>query len=71
MARQRPGSAKGIVFLLLEDEGVTRLTLVRHAQQDYPEGEEFDHTAWADPPLSGLGRTQAMALSAVPCHRRA
>lgn len=54
-----------IPFLLLEKEGVTRLTMVRHAQQDYPEGEEFDHTAWADPPLSGLGRTQAMALSAV------
>jgi 2,3-bisphosphoglycerate-dependent phosphoglycerate mutase len=53
-----------IPFLLLE-EGVTRLTMVRHAQQDYPDSEEFDHSAWADPPLSGLGRTQAMALSAV------
>ena len=52
-------------FLLLEEEGVTRLTIVRHAQQDYPTDEEFDHVAWADPPLSGLGRTQAMALSAV------
>jgi 2,3-bisphosphoglycerate-dependent phosphoglycerate mutase len=52
-------------FLLLEKEGVTRLTLVRHAQQDYPVEEEFDHAAWADPPLSGLGRTQAMALAAV------
>ncbi len=52
-------------FLLLEGEGVTRLTLVRHAQQDYPTGEDFDFTAWEDPPLSGLGRTQAMALSAV------
>lgn len=52
-------------FLLLEEEGVTRLTLVRHAQQDYPTDDEFDHVAWADPPLSGLGRTQAMALSAV------
>jgi len=52
-------------FLLLEDEGVTRLTLVRHAQQDYPTGEDFDFTLWEDPPLSGLGRTQAMALSAV------
>jgi probable phosphoglycerate mutase len=52
-------------FLLLEDEGVTRLTLVRHAQQDYPTGEDFDFVLWEDPPLSGLGRTQAMALSAV------
>jgi broad specificity phosphatase PhoE len=52
-------------FLLLEEEGVTRLTIVRHAQQDYPTDDEFDHAAWADPPLSGLGRTQAMALSAV------
>jgi probable phosphoglycerate mutase len=54
-----------VPFLLLEQEGVTRLTMVRHAQQDYPDSDEFDHTAWADPPLSGLGRTQAMALSAV------
>jgi 2,3-bisphosphoglycerate-dependent phosphoglycerate mutase len=51
-------------FLLLEEEGVTRLTLVRHAQQDYP-GGEYDPVEWEDPPLSGLGRTQAMALSAV------
>lgn len=53
-----------IPFLLLDTEGVTRLTLVRHAQQDYPEGD-FDPHAWTDPPLSGLGRTQAMALAAV------
>jgi probable phosphoglycerate mutase len=53
-----------IPFLLLEEEGVTRLTMVRHAQQDYPEGD-FDPETWEDPPLSGLGRTQAMALSAV------
>lgn len=52
-------------FLLLEEGGVTRLTMVRHAQQDYPTDDEFDHAAWADPPLSGLGRTQAMALAAV------
>ncbi len=54
-------------FLLL-DKGVTRLTLVRHAQQDYPTGghaDHFDHSLWEDPPLSGLGRTQAMALAAV------
>jgi len=51
-------------FLLLDD-GVTRLTLVRHAQQDYPIADTFDHSQWEDPPLSGLGRTQAMAVSAV------
>jgi probable phosphoglycerate mutase len=51
-------------FLLL-DEGVTRLTIARHAQQDYPVGEVFDFAQWEDPPLSGLGRTQAMALSAI------
>ena len=54
-------------FLLL-DKGVTRLTLVRHAQQDYPTvgpTDHFDHSQWEDPPLSGLGRTQAMALAAV------
>jgi len=51
-------------FLLL-DEGVTRLTLVRHGQQDYPVPQGFDHSQWEDPPLSGLGRTQAMAVSAV------
>ncbi len=50
-------------FLLLE-EGVTRLTIVRHAQQDYPDGD-YDPKEWDDPPLSGLGRTQAMALSAI------
>ncbi len=51
-----------IPFLLLE-EGVTRLTMVRHAQQEYPVHEEFDHSAWEDPLLSDLGRTQAQALS--------
>jgi 2,3-bisphosphoglycerate-dependent phosphoglycerate mutase len=51
-------------FLLLEEEGVTRLTLVRHAQQDYPDGA-YDPAEWDDPPLSGLGRTQAMAVSAI------
>ncbi len=51
-------------FLLLE-EGVTRLTITRHAQQDYPTGDVFDFSQWEDPPLSGLGRTQAMALAAV------
>lgn len=29
-------------FLFLEEEGVTRLTLVRHAQQDYPSGTDYD-----------------------------
>lgn len=50
---------------LIGAEGVTRLTLVRHAQQDYPVQDEFDHSGWADPPLSGLGRLQAQALSTV------
>lgn len=49
-------------FLLLEEEGVTRLTLVRHGQQDYPHGD-YDPAEWADPPLSGLGRMQAMAAA--------
>lgn len=49
-------------FLLLEQEGVTRLTLVRHGQQDYPDGD-YDPVEWEDPPLSGLGRMQAMAAS--------
>jgi len=51
-----------IPFLLLE-EGVTRLTMVRHAQQEYPVHDEFDHSEWEDPLLSDLGRTQAQALS--------
>ena len=38
--------------------------MVRHAQQDYPSGDGFDFEEWEDPPLSGLGRTQAMALAA-------
>jgi broad specificity phosphatase PhoE len=53
-----------IPFLLLES-GVTRLTLVRHAQQDFPTNVEFDHSAWADPLLSELGRTQAAALAGL------
>jgi broad specificity phosphatase PhoE len=44
---------------------VTRLTLVRHAQQDYPDTDEFDHSAWVDPPLSGLGQVQAYAVAAL------
>jgi broad specificity phosphatase PhoE len=63
-ASPEPPFSVRIPFLLLEQEGVTRLTMVRHAQQDYPEGD-FDPEAWEDPPLSGLGRTQAMALSAM------
>lgn len=63
-ASPEPPFSVRIPFLLLEQEGVTRLTLVRHAQQDYPAGE-FDPETWEDPPLSGLGRTQAMALSAM------
>jgi len=50
---------------LIGREGVTRLTLVRHAQQDYPEGDEFDHSLWDNPPLSGLGRVQAHAVAAL------
>jgi len=53
-----------IPFLLLAD-GVTRLTLVRHAQQEFPTEDEFDHTAWDDPMLSELGRVQAAALAGV------
>lgn len=52
-----------IPFLHLEKEGVTRLTLVRHAQQAFPIEEEFDHSAWADPPLSELGYLQAATLA--------
>ncbi len=37
--------------------------MVRHAQQNYPTDDEFDYSAWVDPPLSGLGRTQALALA--------
>ncbi len=50
---------------LIGRKDVTRLTLVRHAQQDYPEGDEFDHSLWDNPPLSGLGRVQAHAVAAV------
>jgi probable phosphoglycerate mutase len=52
-------------FLLHEEEGLTRLTMVRHAQQDYPVGDDYDPKQWDDPPLSGLGTTQAMAVSAT------
>jgi len=39
--------------------------MVRHAQQDFPTDAEFDHSAWADPLLSDLGRTQASALASM------
>jgi probable phosphoglycerate mutase len=51
-------------FLHLEEQGVTRLTMVRHAQQEYPTGE-YNPDDWDDPPLSGLGVTQAMAVSTI------
>ncbi len=41
---------------------VTHVTLVRHAQQDYPDPVNFDPAAWVDPPLSDLGRQQALAV---------
>jgi 2,3-bisphosphoglycerate-dependent phosphoglycerate mutase len=50
---------------LIGRSDVTRLTLVRHGQQDYPEGDQFDHAQWDDPPLSGLGRVQAHAVAAL------
>lgn len=50
---------------LIGIDGVTRLTLVRHAQQDYPVTDDFDHAQWEDPPLSALGHVQAHAVSAV------
>ena len=54
-----------IPFLLLE-EGVTKLTLVRHAQQAYPTSvDNFTHGDWADPPLSQLGQAQAMAVGSL------
>ena len=70
MTAQRPAASPEPPFsvrkpFLLLDEDVTHLTLVRHAQQDYPVQQGFDHSQWEDPPLSGLGRTQAMAVSAV------
>ena len=70
MTAQRPAASPEPPFsvrrpFLLLDDGVTRLTLVRHGQQDYPVQQGFDHSQWEDPPLSGLGRTQAMAVSAV------
>lgn len=52
-------------FLLLENE-VTRLTLIRHAQQSYPtSADSFTHGDWADPPLSQLGKAQAMAVGSL------
>lgn len=70
MTAQRPAASPEPPFsvrrpFLLLDDDVTRLTLVRHGQQDYPVQQGFDHSQWEDPPLSGLGRTQAMAVSAV------
>jgi broad specificity phosphatase PhoE len=50
---------------LIGVEGVTRVTLCRHAQQAYPVADEFVHDDWADPPLSGLGEVQAHALAAA------
>jgi broad specificity phosphatase PhoE len=41
---------------------VTHVTLVRHAQQDYPDPVNFDPSQWTDPPLSATGREQALAV---------
>ena len=41
---------------------VTHVTLVRHAQQDYPDPVNFDPSQWTDPPLSAIGREQAEAV---------
>lgn len=46
-------------------DDVTHVTLVRHAQQDYPDPVNFDPAQWVDPPLSATGRQQALAVGAA------
>lgn len=42
--------------------GVTRLVLVRHGQQAFPDLRASTPRDWIDPPLSALGRKQATAV---------
>lgn len=47
---------------LLDEPTATRISLVRHGQQDRPQGPVFIPGDWDDLPLSELGRRQAQAV---------
>ncbi|MCC6438089.1 MAG: histidine phosphatase family protein [Acidimicrobiales bacterium] len=57
---------------LTNTEDVTELVLVRHGQQVWPDPTTSTVAEWVDPPLSDLGRRQALAvgiaLSRNPVH---
>lgn len=50
---------------LIGSRTATRITLVRHGQQQYPVSDVFSHGDWVDPHLSDLGRMQAAAVAAA------
>ncbi len=48
---------------LIGSRTATRITLIRHGQQQYPVSDVFTHGDWVDPHLSDIGRKQAAAVS--------
>lgn len=50
---------------LIGVEGVTRVTFVRHGQQDYPTDAVHRPEDWEDPVLSKLGHVQAAAVGSA------
>lgn len=55
---------------LIGSPTATRITLVRHGQQEYPVSEVFSHGDWVDPHLSEIGRRQAAAVAGVLARER-
>jgi broad specificity phosphatase PhoE len=53
-----PPSALDVAFLTGQPD-VSTLILVRHGQQDWPEGPNRPASDWIDPPLSPVGQRQA------------
>jgi broad specificity phosphatase PhoE len=56
-------------FLTYEDDA-TELILVRHGQQDFPDPATAKIGDWVDPPLSDLGRRQAVAAGLMLARER-
>jgi broad specificity phosphatase PhoE len=48
---------------LIGSRTATRVTLIRHGQQQYPVSDVFTHGDWVDPHLSDIGRRQAVAVA--------
>jgi broad specificity phosphatase PhoE len=62
MAKEPPAPSVFDRVYLTGIEGVTRLVLVRHGQQNFPDAADSTARDWIDPPLSAVGRKQATAV---------